>query len=77
MIVAHRGFAHDNQENTLDAFHDAEVNADFIELDVRNTSDNIPVVHHDECVTEDNYCINDMTYTELHDKGRSRRSPLV
>lgn len=46
-IIAHRGFAEDYVENTESAFKKAKSDADFIELDVRSTSDNIPIVFHD------------------------------
>lgn len=46
-IVAHRGAATDAPENTIAAFEwAAEQGADAVELDVRLTSDHVPVVHH-------------------------------
>lgn len=46
-IVAHRGIAHEAPENTLPAFERAvELGADSVELDVRLTSDRVPVVYH-------------------------------
>ena len=46
-IVAHRGAATDAPENTIAAFEwAAEQGADALELDVRLTSDHVPVVHH-------------------------------
>lgn len=49
-LVAHRGaWSRKFIENTLDAFWEAKsLGADAIELDVHFTSDNVPVVHHDE-----------------------------
>ncbi len=47
-ILAHRGSAHNVQENTLDAFDAARaLGADGVELDVRSTADGVLVVHHD------------------------------
>ena len=47
-ITAHRGDSVKALENTLPAFEKAiESGADWIELDVKETSDNVPVVFHD------------------------------
>src|SRR5512138_1339100 len=46
-IVAHRGIPTEAPENTIASFQRAiELGADAIELDVRLTSDQIPVVYH-------------------------------
>lgn len=46
-IVAHRGVPDEAPENTLLSFQRAiELGADAIELDVRLTSDRVPVVYH-------------------------------
>lgn len=46
-IVAHRGIATEAPENTLEAFERAvQLGADYVELDVRLTSDQVPVVYH-------------------------------
>lgn len=46
-IVAHRGIPTEAPENTIASFQRAiELGADAIELDVRLTSDKIPVVYH-------------------------------
>lgn len=47
-IIAHRGFAHDGPENTMGRFSDAEEFADYIELDVIGSSDEVPVIVHDK-----------------------------
>ncbi len=48
LIIAHRGASAHAPENTLPAFRLAErAGADAIELDVRLTSDGVPVVIHD------------------------------
>lgn len=47
-IVAHRGASAREQENTVAAFRlAADLGADWVELDVRRTSDDMMVVHHD------------------------------
>jgi hypothetical protein len=51
IVAAHRGYwaEPDVPENTIAAFHRAyEIGADLIEVDVRLTSDSIPVACHDE-----------------------------
>jgi glycerophosphoryl diester phosphodiesterase len=46
-IVAHRGVSNEAPENTIPAFQRAiELGADAVELDVRLTSDGVPVVYH-------------------------------
>ena len=47
-ITAHRGDSLKALENTLPAFEKAiESGSDWIELDVNETKDNVPVVFHD------------------------------
>jgi glycerophosphoryl diester phosphodiesterase len=49
LVIAHRGFSDEAPENSLAAFHKAiDAGADMIELDVRLSADNIPVVFHDK-----------------------------
>ena len=65
MIIAHRGFADNCRENTLEAYRRAiEVGADAIELDVRKTKDNIFVLFHDELIGEKR--IDRLTYEEIN-----------
>jgi glycerophosphoryl diester phosphodiesterase len=46
-IVAHRGVTTNAPENTLAAFEDAvSLKVDAIEIDVRLTSDGVPIVYH-------------------------------
>lgn len=46
-IVAHRGVSNEYSENTIPSFNRAvEMGADAVELDIRLTADNIPVVYH-------------------------------
>lgn len=48
LIYAHRGASADHPENTLTAFEAAmQVGAHGIELDIRATSDGVPIVSHD------------------------------
>lgn len=48
LVIGHRGASYDYPENTLDAFAGAlSQGADWVELDVRCTSDGVLVVHHD------------------------------
>ena len=44
-IVAHRGFHKKERENTLNAFKAAIGFADFVEMDVHKTKDNILIVY--------------------------------
>jgi glycerophosphoryl diester phosphodiesterase len=47
-IIAHRGASARERENTLAAFRlAADLGADWVELDVRRTRDDMMVVHHD------------------------------
>lgn len=53
MVIGHRGASHDFPENTLDAFAGALAQgADWVELDVRCTSDAVLVVHHDPVLAD-------------------------
>ncbi len=48
LIIAHRGFSDEAPENSLAAFHRAiDAGSDMIELDVRLSADNVPMVFHD------------------------------
>jgi glycerophosphoryl diester phosphodiesterase len=47
-VIAHRGASRAERENTLAAFERAALmGADWVELDVRRTNDEVLVVHHD------------------------------
>lgn len=53
-VVAHRGVTASAPGNTMAAFRAAlELGADAIELDVRLSSDGVPVVHHNWYIDED------------------------
>jgi glycerophosphoryl diester phosphodiesterase len=48
LIIAHRGFSDEAPENSIVSFQKAiEAKCDMIELDVRLSSDSIPVIFHD------------------------------
>lgn len=48
LVVAHRGAVRSERENTTAAFRRArESGADWVELDVRRTADDVLVAHHD------------------------------
>ena len=65
MIIAHRGFADNCRENTLESYRRAiEVGADAIELDVRKTKDDVFILFHDELIREKQ--INQLTYEEIN-----------
>lgn len=53
LVIGHRGASYDYPENTLEAFAGAAAQgADWVELDVRVTSDAILVVHHDPVLAD-------------------------
>jgi len=59
-IIAHRGFSDIAPENTLSAFEKAiEIGADYFEVDVHQTKDNVLVVIHDKTI--DRTCSNNKT----------------
>lgn len=69
-VIAHKGYSSVAPENTLDAFTAAiETDSiDMIELDVRMTKDNIPVVIHDASISAATGMpgeVYDYTYEEL------------
>ncbi len=69
IVMAHRGASKDAPENTIPAFEKAvEMKADFIELDVQETSDGAVVVTHDvntKRVTGYNEFVWNMTLDEI------------
>ena len=68
-IVAHRGASGVFPENTMTAFRKAvEFGADVVELDVRVSRDNIPIVFHDESLnrlTGKTGFVREYTFDEL------------
>jgi glycerophosphoryl diester phosphodiesterase len=80
LVVAHRGASAAEPENTLVAFEAAlAAGADAIELDVRLTSDGVPVVMHDADVsasTDGSGLVHELTLAQVKrldaSGGRSR-----
>lgn len=69
-IIAHKGYSSKAPENTMPAFElaDQSNSVDMIELDVWSTKDGIPVVIHNDTITEATGIkkyIYDCTYEEL------------
>lgn len=69
-IAAHKGYSSKAPENTMPAFELAAENnvVDYIELDIRETKDGVPVVIHDASIkaaTGENILVYDLTYDEL------------
>ena len=68
-ITAHRGDSIKALENTIPAFEKAiESGADWIELDVKETRDNVPVVFHDSSLKRlmgQDGTIREMTLEEI------------
>lgn len=69
MVTAHRGFRDPHPENSLAAVRaTAEVGAEFAEVDVDHTSDEILVLMHDSTVdrtTDGTGVVNQMTWAEI------------
>lgn len=69
-IIAHRGDSTRAPENTIPAIEDAlQSGADSIELDIRCTRDEVPVLFHDKNakrLTGSNRLISEMNYTDFH-----------
>jgi len=84
VIVAHRGASAAHPENTIESFLAAIAEgADMVELDVRLTADEVPVVMHDLDVsrtTEGSGFVHQMSLKELKrldaSGGRARRSEI-
>ena len=81
-IVAHRGIPAEAPENTLASFQRAiELGADAVELDVRLTSDKVPVVFHYfylQAATSTSGAIFDFSLEQLRDVDvRCRDNPAV
>lgn len=70
-IIGHRGAKGDAPENSIEALHYAlEQGADGIEIDVRVTRDNVPIVVHDKSLLSShriNKRIHKLSFNELND----------
>ena len=68
-IMAHRGSTKNAPENTMEAINEAiELGADFAEIDVMLTKDNVVVLSHDpnlKRLSHENVKIKDLTFEEL------------
>jgi len=83
LLASHRGDALREPENTLAAFKRAfDEGANAVELDVRMSSDGVPVVIHDETVdrtTNGHGRVSELTLNELKklNAGRGERIPTL
>ena len=67
-IIAHRGYSSAYAENSLEAYEQAiAAGADFVEIDLRPTSDGGIVCHHD--ATTGGFSISKLTTAELAERG--------
>lgn len=65
VVIAHRGASKTHPENTADAFVEAvRLGAEWIELDVRRTKDNLLAIHHDSALPDGREII-DLNAAEL------------
>jgi len=68
-IIGHRGCAGYAPENTLESIHTAaDMGVEWVELDVKLTKDQVPVIFHDETLertTNGEGSIADVTYADL------------
>ena len=81
-IIAHRGVTRNKQENTLPAFNKAfSEGADGLEIDVRLSKDEKPIIFHDEDTSrlfQKSLEIKNTTYSELKTLGnKENRIPLL
>ena len=81
-IIAHRGVTRNDQENTLPAYHQAfSEGADGLEIDVRLSKDEKPIIFHDEDTSrlfKKNLEIKNKTFFELKALGNNEnRIPLL
>lgn len=81
LIIGHRGSAGTKPQNTIAGIREAiRVGADMIEIDVRLTSDHVPVLHHDfhMLVTQKKFdFIGRHTLSELQKRTAGSEYPIV
>ncbi|XP_018349322.1 PREDICTED: glycerophosphodiester phosphodiesterase 1 [Trachymyrmex septentrionalis] len=79
-VVAHRGGGYDYPENSLLAFRNSRgKGCSAVELDLRLTKDNIPIIFHDptiERLTGQTGMISEMTWEELREFDITYNHPL-
>jgi len=70
-VIGHRGAASYAPENTIEGIHTAaDVGVEWVELDIKLTKDDVPIIFHDDEVdrtTNGSGKIAEMTYNELKD----------
>ncbi len=73
LTIAHRGASAYAQENTADAIHiAADMGADMVEVDMRITADDVPVISHDDSLRRVygvDGLISQLTFDQLQEKA--------
>ena len=68
-IIGHRGAAHYAPENTIESIHTAaDMGIEWVELDVKLTKDNVPIIFHDDTLdrtTNGTGPVAEKTYEEI------------
>jgi glycerophosphoryl diester phosphodiesterase len=68
-VIGHRGAAAYAPENTLEGIHTAaDINIDWVELDVKLTKDDIPIIFHDDTLertTNGSGLVAETTYEDI------------
>lgn len=68
-IIGHRGCAAYAPENTIEGIHTAaDMGVEWVELDVKLTKDQVPIIFHDETLertTDSSGNIRDLTLQEV------------
>ena len=77
MIISHRGYFRDADENTLAAFQAAiELGVDYVERDVQQTADDVVIVNHDISFKRV-YGVNRRTWEVTYDELRGFSAPVT
>ncbi len=79
--IAHRGASAYAQENSLSSIHKAvELGADMVEVDVRITADNVPVISHDDSLKRvfgKDGTVGQFTLTALREATGEGQEPIM